>query len=120
MKSAYFPIKILNRVSMRSLMANISAYNLRRAGGEFFWIGIGQVMAVLGAIVGVRWITQLLDPQCYGELALGLTLTLFTQQAIWGPLGGGISRFFAPALEALTLKGYLKATRILVGRISLS
>ena len=120
MKSAYFPIKILNRVSMRSLMANISAYNLRRAGGEFFWIGMGQVMAVLGAIVGVRWITQLLDPQCYGELALGLTLTLFTQQAIWGPLGGGISRFFAPALEALTLKGYLKATRILVGRISLS
>ena len=87
MKSAYSTIRILNRPSLRSLAAQISTYNLRRAGGEFFWIGMGQVMAVLGAIVGVRWITQLLDPQCYGELALGLTVALFTQSGDLGAFG---------------------------------
>ena len=86
----------------------------RRLGQEFFWIILGQVGAVAGAIVGVRLLTGLLSPAAYGELALGMTLVTLTQQAILGPLGNGVTRFYAPAVEQGDLGGYLNVVRRLM------
>lgn len=59
----------------------------------------GQIMAALGGLVGVRILTELLSPDEFGSLSLGLTLALVANQIIMGPLGNGVIRFFAIARE---------------------
>jgi len=86
----------------------------RRFFKEGFWIVLGQVMMVTGSLVGVRLLTEILSPSSYGELALGMTIATLVNQTILGPLGGGISRFYAPAIERGDLSGYLNAARKLV------
>lgn len=71
-------------------------------------------MAVLGALVGVRLLTELLDPAAYGELALGMTLATLVNQTVLGPLGNGAARFYAPAVEQRDVGGYLNAVRRMV------
>jgi O-antigen/teichoic acid export membrane protein len=83
-------------------------------GKEFFWIISGQTLAILGALVGVRLMTAVLNPASYGELALAMTMAMLTHQVIWGPLGQALSRFFAPAQEASKVDIYVKAVRLLI------
>jgi O-antigen/teichoic acid export membrane protein len=81
---------------------------------EGFWIIVGQAMAIIASLVGVRLLTGLLSPAEYGELALGLTISTFVNQTILGPLGQGVMRFYAPAIEDNDIAGYLSAVRQLV------
>jgi O-antigen/teichoic acid export membrane protein len=71
-------------------------------------------MVVVGSLVGVRLLTELLDPATYGALALGMTVATLVNQIIMGPLSNGFTRFFAPANEQADLRGYLNAVRRLV------
>ena len=82
---------------------------LRRLSKEVILIATGQALAVLGALVGVRIMTELLNPTAYGKLALGLTMATLVNSIILGPLSSGATRFFAPALESNNLKPYLRS-----------
>jgi O-antigen/teichoic acid export membrane protein len=82
-----------------------------RLSKEGLWILFGQAAAVLGSLAGVRLLTELLDPAAYGELALGMTLASLVNQTVLGPLGNGITRFYAPAQERGDLGSYLSAVR---------
>lgn len=84
---------------------------VRRLSKEGAWVVLGQAAAVLGALAGVRLLTELLDPAAYGELALGMTAAAAVNQTVMGPLGNGVARFYAPALERGDLGGYLTAVR---------
>jgi O-antigen/teichoic acid export membrane protein len=75
---------------------------------------MGQVLAVAGAVVGVRLLTELLPPTVYGELALGMTLATLLNQVVFGPLGNGASRFYAVAQEAQVLPNYWAALKHMV------
>lgn len=86
----------------------------RRLFKESFWIVLGQAAAVIGALVGVRLLTELLDPAAYGELALGMAVATLVNQTVLGPLSNGATRFYAPAQEQGALGGYLNAVRRLV------
>ena len=86
----------------------------RRLFKESFWIVLGQVAAVIGALALVRLLTELLDPTAYGELALGMAMATLVNLIVLGPLGNGVNRFYAPALEKGDLGGYLNAVRRLV------
>ena len=85
-----------------------------RLSKEGFWVVLGQAMAVVGSLVGVRLLTGLLNPAAYGELALGMTVATLVFQTVLGPLGNGVTRFYAPAVEHSDLGGYLNAVRRLV------
>jgi O-antigen/teichoic acid export membrane protein len=78
---------------------------------EGLWIVLGQVMLVVGSLLGVRLLTGLLDPTAYGELALAMTLATLVNQTVLGPLSQGVMRFYAPAVEQGNLGGYLNAVR---------
>lgn len=78
------------------------------------WVVLGQLAAVVGALVAVRVLTEYLAPAAFGELALGLTLASLVNQTVFGPLFNGISRFYAPASEAGELGEHLLAARSLV------
>lgn len=86
----------------------------RRLFKEAFWIVFGQAMAVVGSLVGVRVLTGLLAPAEYGELALGMTIASLVNQTVFGPLGNGVTRFFAPAQEQGNFGAYLNTVRQLV------
>jgi len=88
----------------------------RRLSMEGLWVVIGQIAAVAGALVSVRLLTEYLAPAAFGELALGLTLASLVNQTVFGPLSNGISRFYAPALEAAELGSHLHAARGLVAQ----
>jgi len=94
-------------------LTNILSDRTRRLGKEGLWVVIGQGMAVLGSLIGVRLLTEALDPTAYGELALGMTVATLVNQTILGPLGVGAIRFYAPARESADFGGYLRAVRAL-------
>jgi O-antigen/teichoic acid export membrane protein len=85
-----------------------------RLSKEGFWIVLGQTAVVVGSLVGVRILTGLLDPAAYGELALGMTVATLVNQVVLGPIGNGVTRFYAPAQEQGDIGGYLNAIRQLV------
>ncbi len=86
----------------------------RRLSKEGFWIVLGQTAVVVGSLVGVRLLTGLLDPAAYGELALGMTVATLVNQVVLGPIGNGVTRFYAPSQEQGDIGGYLNAVHKLV------
>ncbi|MBU4488097.1 MAG: lipopolysaccharide biosynthesis protein [Candidatus Omnitrophica bacterium] len=87
---------------------------LHRLSKEGLWVVFGQATAVIGSLIGVRILTGLLDPTAYGELVLGMTVATLINQAVFGPLGNGVTRFYAPAVEKRDFDGYLNAVLRLV------
>lgn len=87
----------------------MSGFSLIRAWREIAWVAGGQAIGAVGAIVGVRLLTMLLDPSDYGEFALGLTLAVLLSQTLLGPLSSASERFFAPSREAGRTLGYFAA-----------
>jgi O-antigen/teichoic acid export membrane protein len=92
--------------------------NFKKNVHEFFWIGIGQLAAVLGSFVGVRVLTKYLVPEEYGRLALGLTIATLINQTLLGPLSNGVTRFFSPSLEKGELFHFFKDSRSILFKSS--
>ena len=98
----------------RSWPRSLTKAKISHLGWEGFWVSLGQAMAVMGAVVGVRLLTEFLDPIAYGELALGMTVATLVQQIAFGPLGQGAMRWYAPAKGTESLGAYLRALLHLV------
>jgi O-antigen/teichoic acid export membrane protein len=81
----------------------------KRLFKESFWIAAGQAIAVVGSLIGVKYLTELLNPVEYGELALAMTLAALVSQTLLSPLSAGATRFYSLALEKNTLKSYFEA-----------
>ncbi len=89
-----------------------------KLGREFILIGIGQLIAMVGSLVGVRLMTNMLSPQVYGEMALGLVGATLVAQILTGPLSNAAARFFAPAAEAGELTSFTNDLRSLLLTVS--
>ncbi len=72
---------------------------LKHLGQEFFFVGLGQALAILFGLFGIRLITRVLDPPQYGELSLALTVFTLSQQLLFGPIAGAVARFYAASKE---------------------
>jgi O-antigen/teichoic acid export membrane protein len=92
----------------------------RRLSGEILWVVTGQAISVIGALVGIKLLTELLPPKAYGELALAMTAATLANQTILGPLSNACTRFFAPANEAREVTQYLKAVSSLTVAAAMS
>jgi len=62
---------------------------------ELSWVFLGQIMAFSGGVVGVKLLTNMLGPQGYGELALGMTIAVVSQQIFYGPFGQSAFRYYS-------------------------
>jgi O-antigen/teichoic acid export membrane protein len=87
-----------------------------RLGKEMIWVGAGQAVAVLGGIIGVRWLTELLSPAAYGELALGMTLAALVQQVVLAPPAQAALRYYSSSAESERLADFMAALRGMFGR----
>lgn len=74
-----------------------STLRIAREGG---WVAGGQIAGVIGSAVGIRVLTHLLDPQSFGEVALGLTAATLASQVVFGPVAGAAIRFLPISREA--------------------
>jgi O-antigen/teichoic acid export membrane protein len=92
---------------------------IKRLAKEGSWIIAGQILSVAATLVLVRVLTEHLDPEQYGQLALGLTVAGLVNQLVMGGVTNGISRFYSIAAEKQDLLGYLHATRRLMGYATL-
>src|SRR5690349_5276104 len=97
-------------------LQRLASGRLRAFSREFLWIILGNAAAAIGSVVGIRVLTEFLDPHAYGQVALGVTLAMLANQTVMGPLGNGVMRFYAPAVERKDLPSYLAAVRDLVLR----
>ena len=67
----------------------------RRVGKEAAWVVVGQMVAMLGGIVGVKLLTVMLPQAEYGMVALGTTIVGLATVLVFGPLGQGLLRFWS-------------------------
>lgn len=77
---------------------------------------MGQVVSALGAIFGVRLMTQALSPSEYGSLSLALTIWTLTLQIVLSPLAGSVLRFYSPSHELQQFGPFWQAVKWLVAR----
>ena len=96
-------------------MSAIYSSRLRRLANEGIWVLIGQVASILGALVLVRVLTEYLEPEQYGQLALCLTVAGLVNQVVMGGVTAGIGRYYSIASEKNDLNGYLHASLRLMG-----
>ena len=75
---------------------------------------VGQGISGLGLIVGVRFLTSLLSPSEYGVVALGLTVSLFVNQILSGPVSQAVLRSYSIASESRTLGSFFSVVNDLV------
>lgn len=92
----------------------VLADQVRTYSKELGWVFLGQFLMISGSFIGIRLLTKQLVPSAYGELSLALTLATLVNQTLYGPLGNGISRFYAPAKESESLNTYFKTVFELV------
>ena len=93
------------------LPSSSTAKRVARVGREVVWVGLGQGLSALGALVGVRLLTGVLDPEQYGELALGISVAAFVQMTFLQPLYEASLRFFSIAAETREMPAFLASVR---------
>jgi len=81
-------------VKLRSVLARF-----RRVTGEGAFVLLGQLGAVLGTMVGVKYLTRSLDVETFGHLSLLLTIVSFANLLCYGPLCNAAERFWSIAGE---------------------
>jgi O-antigen/teichoic acid export membrane protein len=92
---------------------------MRKHLGNGLAVLLGQIVAALGSLIGIRILTEFLPPAEYGHLTLGLTLALVVNQLLMGPLGAGVTRFYTVAIEKRQTADFLKIVlKILIITIS--
>lgn len=89
----------------------LSESRFSRLFREGFWIVLGQIMTVMGSLIGVVILTRLLDPSSYGELALGMTVAGLFNYTVYSPLQSGATRLYTQAREEADLGSYWTALR---------
>ncbi|MRR53722.1 MAG: hypothetical protein EG822_04305 [Deltaproteobacteria bacterium] len=78
-------------------------WNIRH---EMSWIVFGQFLGFLGGFLGIKVLTNLMGPNGYGQLALGLTIAGLFNTYAYGPVANVVVRFFAVSQERGTLGSY--------------
>ena len=71
----------------------------RRLIREFAVMSAGQIAALVAAIVTVKVLTFNLGQAEYGRLALGMTVPIFLNQFLFGPLALGLMRYYSISVE---------------------
>ena len=59
------------------------------------WVLVGQTGNALGILLGMKILTQYLNPFEFGRLSIGNTVILLISNSLFGPLGHGFMRFWS-------------------------
>jgi len=93
---------------------------INRLGKELLLVGVGQAVAAVGSVVGVRLMTGALTPAVYGEVALAITFVTLIQQILIGPFSASLTRYYNFAQEKGELPRFLGSSVSLALKLSLA
>jgi O-antigen/teichoic acid export membrane protein len=78
---------------------------------ELYWVFMGQFIGFAGGFIGLKVLTNIMDPKGYGQLALGLTIAGIFTTYVYGPVANVVARFFAVYRERCDLGVYFATIR---------
>lgn len=78
---------------------------------EMKWILLGQFLGFVGGFIGIKFLTNLMGPNGYGQLALGLTIAGLFNTYVYGPVANVVVRFFSVYRERNCLDSYFSILR---------
>ena len=84
---------------MKSLRA-FSGLARHRLVAETVWVFVGQVFGALGALVGIRLVTEVVPPAVFGGVALTMGVIALAQGLAAGPLLQGMLRLYPECLSS--------------------
>lgn len=82
-----------------------------QARQEMTWVLTGQLLALAGGFVSIKVLTNLMGPEGYGQLALGLTIAGVLNMYVYGPVANVVARFFAAYREKRELEVYFSVLK---------
>jgi O-antigen/teichoic acid export membrane protein len=85
----------------------------RRFAREFSWVGAGQLATVMTRLVGVRVLTELVEPSVFGVVGLTLGVAVLARNVFCAPILEASYRFFAEAAH----EGRISQHRALLTRL---
>ncbi len=91
-----------------------------RLGKELVLVGLGQAVAAIGSLVGVRIMTGTINPTVYGEISLAITFVTLSQQLLIGPLSNSLTRFYNFSIERNDLPKFLGSSASLALKANLA
>ena len=89
-----------------------------RVSKESLCVITGQLAALIGTLVSIKYFTVNLTADEYGRFAFGLIVATLFSQLLYGPLNNGITRFYFPAIEKKIFIGYFNSILELVSKVS--
>src|ERR1051325_3868276 len=81
--------------------------------GDGLWVSVGQFVSAIGALVGVRLLTEFIDPEVFGGVSLFLGVILLGTNLACAPLFQAVLRFYPD----LAVEGRLPILRETVRRM---
>jgi len=102
------------KTTLGKILDQFGKSRLQRVSFEIGWVVLGQVLTVVGTLVGVRLLTQRLSTEAYGEIALALTFAMLVNQVVMGPVSSASYRFYAIAHQANELGWFFASVRKLL------
>ena len=82
-----------------------------QARQEMAWILTGQLLGLAGGFVSIKVLTNIMGPEGYGQLALGLTIAGILNMYVYGPVANIAARFFAAYREKKELAVYFSVLK---------
>jgi O-antigen/teichoic acid export membrane protein len=86
--------------------------------GELAWILFGQFLGFAGGFIGIKALTNLLGPEAYGQLALGITISGVLTLLVYSPVANVVMRYFSVCQERGQLGLYFLLLRQSHGRLA--
>jgi len=83
-------------------------WNLRH---EMTWILIGQFLGFIGGFIGIKVLTNLMGPNGYGQLAIGLTIAGLFNTYVYGPVANVVIRYFSVYRDRDNLGSFFSVLR---------
>ena len=95
-----------NKDSKEIPFFNQLIYRMLSIRKELFWVLLGQGLAFTGGFIGIKILTNVMGPQGYGQLTLGMTIAGVINMFLFGPIAMVIIRFFSIYREKNELSVY--------------
>lgn len=85
---------------------------------EVLWVVMGSILVFLGGIFSVKILTNIMTPNAYGQLVLGLTIVGVLNTFIYGPLGQSVLRYHSIYHKKKILPTFYHSTKLVVIRVT--
>jgi O-antigen/teichoic acid export membrane protein len=94
---------------MANIQAALVALRRHRLLKEGAWVTFGQVSSAVGALLGIRMLTELLAPATFGELALAIGIAALAYGLVGNPFMQALLRYYPDSTRTIGVESLRKS-----------